>query len=754
MKKSNKIIEEGAITLISLVITIIILLILSGITLNSLVGQNGIINKTKISKNEYEVSLIKEKLSLWYMENDLYGKNTDPVEEMVNKDNIKDKNTLEKIVEFQNEAENTSEINFSSLYYLNLDKLGIKNVVKENIYFMDINTKIVYINKGIDLKNGKTYVLEEKEILPISLTSEETKTGFELIISSNLKEESTFEYEVYINNELYTTTKSTQVEVNDKNFGEYNCFVKAKKQNGEKYTSKSVNVENYVIKQLQDFEIFKMKIEEKNGFEGKTIKVIQDIDFAGSDINKNWTPIGNDNIKFKGILEGNNHKISNIYNKNTSEDNQGLFGIIENATIKNVQVVSGQIKGNQYIGAIAGRAINSNIVNCINQTYVYSQKGYAGGIVGSIENGGKIENCINTGKIDIISGDTNNNGISGGIAGLAYKTEINLCVNKGDIESTAAYVGGIVGNAIAEITNSHNEGMVKVTSQNVDNNSCAGGIAGQLDANDYSNAKIENCYNSNTVYGKSDHVGGIASFSNGKIIDCHNTGYVSSETGIVGGIVGDNGASNSGILSTIINCYNTGKIEAKTYSVSVTKIIEDTYVGGITGGNHGNLTKCWNSGEIIGQAVVGGIAGISSKTVTESYNVGTIKATGKDKNNNSALGGVCGFSNNCTISYCYNIGEIIAEYNCVGRILGGQDNSAIVTNSYNAFKTNKPGIVGYMGRETKQSQCYYIGTVTSGQQCTEADMKTTEFINLLGGNSKWKLDTNNKNNGFVILNWQ
>ena len=60
------------------------------------------------TKNEYEVSLIKEKLSLWYMENDLYGKNTDPVEEMVNKDNIKDKNTLEKIVEFQNEAENTS----------------------------------------------------------------------------------------------------------------------------------------------------------------------------------------------------------------------------------------------------------------------------------------------------------------------------------------------------------------------------------------------------------------------------------------------------------------------------------------------------------------------------------------------------------------------------------------------------------------------------------------------------------------------
>jgi len=33
-------------------------------------------------------------------------------------------------------------------------------------------------------------------------------------------------------------------------------------------------------------------------------------------------------------------------------------------------------------------------------------------------------------------------------------------------------------------------------------------------------------------------------------------------------------------------------------------------------------------------------------------------------------------------------------------------------------------------------------------------MKTTEFINLIGGESIWKLDSENINNGFIILNWQ
>ena len=445
---------------------------------------------------------------------------------------------------------------------------------------------------------------------------------------------------------------------------------------------------------------------------------------------------------------------SNINNDATIGGIAGYStGIISNCN--NTGIVDSYGSGN---GGIVGIINNhARVAYCNNNNTIIQNSGTnTGGIVGEDLNNGTIENCLNTGKINVIKGDADNIGIVGGIVGVGVQAKINLCINKGDIESVGSYVGGIAGNALAEITNSHNEGIVKVTGQNSYKNSCVGGIAGQLDANGYSNAKIENCYNTNMVYGKGDHAAGIASFSNGKIIDCYNTGYVSSETGIVGGIVGDDGATSDGTLPIISNCYNTGKIEAKTYAISTTYIIEDGYVGGIAGGNHGDLTKCWNSGDVIGQAVVGGIAGISYATITESYNIGAVKATGKDKNNNSALGGICGFSysSDGKISYCYNRGEIIADYYGVGGILGGQEASASLTNSYNAFLTNKPGLVGHIGDGTEVTQCYYLGTATSGQQRTEADMKTNEFISLFGDTSKWKLDTNNKNNGFVILNWQ
>ena len=191
MKKIN---EKNAITLISLVITIIILLILSSITLNTLIGKKGIIRNAQISKNEYEVSAVKEKLSLWYIENTATGKDVEPVDKAVDPNNMKDKSTLETIVKFQNEAETIDEINFSDLYYLDLEKLGLKNSVKENRYFMDINTKLVYVNEGIELAKGRTYILEEKEILPIVLNAEETDTGFKLIISLNSNYKNIEEY--------------------------------------------------------------------------------------------------------------------------------------------------------------------------------------------------------------------------------------------------------------------------------------------------------------------------------------------------------------------------------------------------------------------------------------------------------------------------------------------------------------------------------------------------------------------------------
>lgn len=54
--KNNK-----AITLISLIITIIVLLILAGVTINMVLGENGLINKAKTSVSKYENAADRER---------------------------------------------------------------------------------------------------------------------------------------------------------------------------------------------------------------------------------------------------------------------------------------------------------------------------------------------------------------------------------------------------------------------------------------------------------------------------------------------------------------------------------------------------------------------------------------------------------------------------------------------------------------------------------------------------------------------
>lgn len=93
--------REG-ITLISLVVTIIILIILAGISINMLLGENGIIERTKTAKKETLIAQYKEKIDLVKAEtgiknkgniildnlNDAFNENSQ--KDWVNKTEIKD----------------------------------------------------------------------------------------------------------------------------------------------------------------------------------------------------------------------------------------------------------------------------------------------------------------------------------------------------------------------------------------------------------------------------------------------------------------------------------------------------------------------------------------------------------------------------------------------------------------------------------------------------------------------------------------
>lgn len=66
MKKSKKQLIKNAkgITLVALVVTIVILLILAGVTITMTLGENGLFTRAQAARKEYEQSEVQEDLSM------------------------------------------------------------------------------------------------------------------------------------------------------------------------------------------------------------------------------------------------------------------------------------------------------------------------------------------------------------------------------------------------------------------------------------------------------------------------------------------------------------------------------------------------------------------------------------------------------------------------------------------------------------------------------------------------------------------
>lgn len=199
--------------------------------------------------------------------------------------------------------------------------------------------------------------------------------------------------------------------------------------------------------------------------------------------------------------------------------------------------------------------------------------------------GEKITDSANTGNIEGLGK------LVGGIVGAVLSGNIEDCSNSGKVLGKTAYVGGIIGIDVSE-------------------------------------GKIENCYNINNVSGNGNYVGGITGECIGaEIKSSHNTGYIYSETGLVGGIAGALYKHENGKESKVESCYNTGKIEAKGGANENLNSI----AGGIVGETVGNITRCWNSGNVVTEySAVGGITGASDGEITQCYNKGTLETKNPD----------------------------------------------------------------------------------------------------------------------------
>jgi len=159
-------------------------------------------------------------------------------------------------------------------------------------------------------------------------------------------------------------------------------------------------------------------------FKGKTICLDNDLDLSGSQ----WTPIGNGSNfvrHFAGTFDGQHYKIMNLYHHYTGDEliRNGLFGVVsDGGTLKNLRVTDADIASND--GSLLA------------------------GILADWVDGGTVENCYTSGKIENNVGDKMVGGLIGQCTG---STQVKGCGSDAAVVSTkdgfehADTVGGLIG---------------------------------------------------------------------------------------------------------------------------------------------------------------------------------------------------------------------------------------------------------------------------------------------------------------------
>lgn len=260
-------------------------------------------------------------------------------------------------------------------------------------------------------------------------------------------------------------------------------FAMAMAANAEGYSGgNGTESDPYLISSRDDFMAIADAVNNGNELYGVYFKQTMDIDMGGED--DPWPTIGitidNAAHQFRGIFDGDNCQITNLYVKR-NDDDAGLFGYVgEGGVLRNIHVVDGDISGTYWCGGIASR--NYGLIEyCSFSGYVYGSQQFIGGIVGDNHSGGIIRFCYNT-------GDVEGEQICDGITGRNSSSTVENCYNRGDVyasNSVRGYAGGVAGEntASSTIDNCYSTGEV-------DGNLACGAIAG---ANGESSA-VQNCY--------------------------------------------------------------------------------------------------------------------------------------------------------------------------------------------------------------------------------------------------------------------
>jgi len=414
---------------------------------------------------------------------------------------------------------------------------------------------------------------------------------------------------------------------------------------------------------------------------------------------------------FAGRLDGQGNEIADLVIDRT--DPVGLFGnITGDGEVTNLSLADATVtnRGGDFEGGgiLAGENAGT-ITNVSASGTVVTEGSDTGGIVGINEG------TINGSEAHVhLSEPQPPSNVSqiGGLAGTQQDGgTIENSFATGDVLiGTDDRIGGLVGSngqfGVAKIINSHATG-------DVEGNDSVGGLAGDVQSSD---SVVSGSHATGSVTGDGGEIGGLVGdiFRGDTIENSYATGDVTGTAGAdgLGGLVGT--VSDTDV--TISGCHASGSVTGNGGS---------NQVGGFVGSNGGaTITAAFAEGDTTGTDNVGGLAGENVPPFSGTSVIQESAATGS-VNGSSHVGGVVG-TNEETIRDCYALGAITGDDE-VGGFAG--NNTGSITSSYAAGSVSGTSNVGgFIGFDNGTNSGSYWDTETSGQNSSagNATGRTTD----------------------------
>ena len=180
-------------------------------------------------------------------------------------------------------------------------------------------------------------------------------------------------------------------------------------------------------------------------------ELANDIDCSGTtgwNGGAGFEPIGDNPNYFTGVFDGKGYNITGLYINRQSTSYIGLFGWARNgAIIKNVGLIDANIKGNSYVGGLAGRYYDTGTMSHCFVT---------GSVYGSSTVGCLIGQCYNSNVIDSYATCNINSPSAtyvGGLVAATTNSQIINCYATGNVNGGWSCIGGLVGSNVNSIIN-------------------------------------------------------------------------------------------------------------------------------------------------------------------------------------------------------------------------------------------------------------------------------------------------------------